>query len=628
MIPRIASVILLISFMPMSASAQKRQQALIDSLHAVLPSAAEDTNKAAMLNMLSYNYPYINPDEGLKYGMQGLELAEKLSWTRGIAAACYAIGGNYANKADYALALEYEYRALKIYEELNDRPKQALLLQNIGIVHHTSKNQQKALEYDERSLRIYEELNNKLEIAALYGNMANVYYSLRQKDKVLEYNLKSLNLYRELNDHAGTARLLGNIANFYAIEGEFSKAMVFYFDALRKETALGNKNGVTRNMGNIGETYLDIAKDPEIVKADSLIPPGKTANLQKALYYLKATVDNARELGQTEYILAFAEVLSDAYRLSGNSNEALHTYKDYISVRDSVYDVEKYTAAARREMDYEYGKREDSIAYQKKLTEVKLDDEKKSRNKDKFFYTCGIALVLVFSAFMFNRWRITQKQKRIIEKEKQRSDDLLLNILPVEVAEELKEKGAAEAKHFDDVTVMFTDFKDFTLLSEKLTPSALVAEIDACFKAFDRIISRHNIEKIKTIGDSYMCAGGLPVPNKTNAEDIVKAALEIQEYMNGSGANGNYHAGLFKGAVRIGIHTGPVVAGIVGIKKFAYDIWGDTVNIASRKESGGEAGKVNISGATYQLVKDKFSCIHRGKINAKNKGEIDMYFVE
>lgn len=228
---------------------------------------------------------------------------------------------------------------------------------------------------------------------------------------------------------------------------------------------------------------------------------------------------------------------------------------------------------------------------------------------------------------MYNRWRLTQHQKIIIEKEKLRSDELLLNILPEEVAEELKTKGSAEAKQFEDVTVMFTDFKDFTGISEKLSPAELVAEIDTCFKAFDGIISKHNIEKIKTIGDSYMCAGGLPVANTTNASDVVKAAIEIQDYMQQYSLKQKANnKEVFE--IRIGIHTGPVVAGIVGVKKFAYDIWGDTVNIASRMESAGETGKINISGSTYLLIKDKFKCVHRGKIQAKNKGEIDMYFVE
>jgi class 3 adenylate cyclase len=625
---RVLFLVAALNLLQHKSVAQVNGQALIDSLLLKLPQAKEDTNKVNLLNALAYNYPYINPDKGIKCGKSALGLAEKLSWVQGIASANSAIGQNYETKSDYANALTYEYRALKIYEQLNNKQQQAVLLRNIGIVHHTSKNQQKALEYYLKSLAMYLALNDKEGIAAIYNNMANVFYSLQQMDSVLEYDLKSLHLFEEIKNEQGIARMHGNIANFYAETGDFNKAMVYYFNALRKEVALGNKNGVTRNLGNIGETYLDISKDNSgKIKPDSLIPFGKIANLQKALWYLKTTIANARELKQTEYILAFGDVLAEAYRLSGNTNDALNTYKDFISVRDSVYDVEKYNAATRREMDYEYGKREDSINYQKQLTDVKLSEEKKSRRRENVFYSCGLILVLVFSAFTYNRWRITQRQKKIIEQEKRRSDELLLNILPEETAEELKTKGKADAKQFDEVTVMFTDFKNFTRISEKLSPTELVSEIDTCFKAFDNIITKHNIEKIKTIGDSYMCAGGLPIVNKTNADDVVKAALEIQQFMQ-------QHLQQRKSEskesfeIRIGVHTGPVVAGIVGIKKFAYDIWGDTVNIASRMESSGEAAKVNISGSTYKLVKDKFRCTHRGKIQAKNKGEIDMYFVE
>ena len=174
---------------------------------------------------------------------------------------------------------------------------------------------------------------------------------------------------------------------------------------------------------------------------------------------------------------------------------------------------------------------------------------------------------------------------------------------------------------------MFTDFKDFTMVSEKMSPEKLVGVIHHYFSSFDAIIDKYHIEKIKTIGDSYMCAGGIPEENSSHAIDVVRAALEIQEFM--------FHNKSYKDIVsdivfelRLGIHTGPVVAGIVGTKKFAYDIWGDTVNIASRMERSGEVGRVNISGSTYELVKDHFNCTHRGKIPAKNKGDIDMYFVD
>jgi class 3 adenylate cyclase len=214
-----------------------------------------------------------------------------------------------------------------------------------------------------------------------------------------------------------------------------------------------------------------------------------------------------------------------------------------------------------------------------------------------------------------------------IEKEKQRSESLLLNILPAEVAEELKSKGSADAKQFDEVTVLFTDFKNFTKLAQQMTATELVQEIHACFMAFDGIMEKYGIEKIKTIGDSYMCAGGLPVANKTHAVDVVSAGLDIQQFISNRMSE-RITAGKEPFQIRIGIHTGPVVAGIVGIKKYAYDIWGDTVNTASRMESSGEAGHVNISGSTYALVKDQFNCKHRGKIQAKGKGELDMYFAE
>lgn len=257
------------------------------------------------------------------------------------------------------------------------------------------------------------------------------------------------------------------------------------------------------------------------------------------------------------------------------------------------------------------------------------------------------ALLFLLSLVVFSKWRErnlkAEKEKLertvderteelvhknlLIAKEKKRSDELLLNILPEEVAEELKAKGSADAKQFDEVTVLFTDFKDFTQLSEKLIPKDLVAEINACFSAFDLIMQKHGIEKIKTIGDAYMAVGGLPTINNSHATDVVNAALDIQAFMHDHKTQKQAVGEPFF-EVRIGIHTGPVVAGIVGIKKFQYDIWGDTVNTASRMESSAEEGKVNISGTTYERVKNTFACTYRGKIQAKGKGEIDMYFVE
>lgn len=211
--------------------------------------------------------------------------------------------------------------------------------------------------------------------------------------------------------------------------------------------------------------------------------------------------------------------------------------------------------------------------------------------------------------------------------EKKKSDQLLLNILPAETAEELKATGTARAKDYGEVTVMFVDFAEFTAITNSLPPDELVAQLHHCFSAFDAISKKYGIEKIKTIGDAYMCAGGLPLPNATHAFDVTNAALEIvsfmEEYNRQRSAAG---APMFR--VRIGINTGSVVAGIVGTVKFAYDVWGNAVNIASRMESSSEPDKVNISQSTYLRIKDSFNCRWRGKIKAKGIPEMDMYFVE
>ncbi|MFT6808816.1 MAG: class 3 adenylate cyclase [Saprospiraceae bacterium] len=216
-------------------------------------------------------------------------------------------------------------------------------------------------------------------------------------------------------------------------------------------------------------------------------------------------------------------------------------------------------------------------------------------------------------------------KNEILTQEMNKSEKLLLNILPEDVAEEMKENGMIKPRHFDQVCVLFTDFKSFTQISESMTPEDLVNELDNYFTAFDKIISNYGIEKIKTIGDSYMCAYGL---NKSEfkPEKIIQASIELQQHIvDVRKKNIRDNKPFFE--MRVGIHVGAVVAGIVGKKKFAYDIWGDTVNIASRLESACEVGKINISENLYLLVKDHFQCQPRGNIMMRNRGVLSMYFV-
>jgi len=214
-----------------------------------------------------------------------------------------------------------------------------------------------------------------------------------------------------------------------------------------------------------------------------------------------------------------------------------------------------------------------------------------------------------------------------INKQKQEIEDLLLNILPPETADELRKFGKAVPRKYDSATVMFADIHNFTKMGETLSPELLVDELDKCFRAFDNIIDKYDIEKIKTVGDAYLCVGGLPAVGTGHPEQVILAAIDMQKYMNDYRIEKEKTGGIGF-SIRVGIHSGPVVAGVVGAKKFAYDIWGDTVNTAARMESSCEVNKINISQTTFEFVKDKFTCTYRGKIEAKNKGEIDMYYVE
>jgi histidine kinase len=239
----------------------------------------------------------------------------------------------------------------------------------------------------------------------------------------------------------------------------------------------------------------------------------------------------------------------------------------------------------------------------------------------------GQIVICIENALFYDKMEQRVEERTYeLQLEKKKADDLLLNILPKEVADELKNTGRSRARRYEEVTVMFTDFKNFTQHSVNLAPEELVGEVDFCFRKFDQIITKYGLEKIKTIGDAYLCVGGIPEDPESVLRTI-KAAVEMRDFIVQIQEERQTKKEVFF-QMRIGITTGPVVAGIVGEKKFAYDIWGDTVNTAARMEQTGEVGKINVSGVTYELIKDKFECIYGGKVSAKNKGEIDMYFVE
>lgn len=248
------------------------------------------------------------------------------------------------------------------------------------------------------------------------------------------------------------------------------------------------------------------------------------------------------------------------------------------------------------------------------------------KQKEQFFYIAGIVLIVILiGAFilMYRNQKKMQSTNKALSVEKKKSEDLILNILPAKVVSELQDKGMSFATRYDNVTVVFTDFVSFTKVAERFSPEQLVGELHSCFKAFDALLDKYNMEKIKTIGDAYLAVSGLPANNPNHATDAVAFAKNLQGVM----AYRKTQLGDATFEMRVGVHTGSVIAGIVGTRKFAYDIWGDTVNTAARIEQNSKPGMVNISQTTHELVKTKFPCEFRGEIEAKGKGKMNMYFV-
>ena len=609
------TLLLSLLMLPCILMAQPRQgKALIDSLLQVITTAEEDTGKVNLLNGLSYGYSTVDPGEGIKYGRQALQLATTLNWRKGIAWSNNSLGANSYRKSDYPAALEYFQKALAINEELGDKGGVATLTGNIGNVYVHLGNSANTLKYYFKALNMYERLSDKKQMARMQGNIGLAYMNAGEYREALVYNFAALKTSEELGSKYGMANIEGNIGSVYSLQHNYPKALEHLSRALAISEQLGDKNLIASGLGNIGECYVDLAKDTTMPRSYQAL--SRKESLGKAVDYLTQAIKMCRETGFLGPLQEFSHSLSEAFELSGNYKDGLESYKQFVSIKDSIFSKDNKVKITNLET-----KRE--LELKDKQIEIDKLAVAKKRNERGFFIG-GIAVMLVIIVIVYRNYQAQKNTNRLLSIEKQKSEDLLLNILPTEVAEELKQNGTAEAKQYDNVTVIFTDFVNFTHAAEQMTPQQLVGELHTCFKAFDHIVSRYNIEKIKTVGDAYLAVSGLPAGNTNHAANIVSAAIEIRDFMVQRQASLGDHTF----SIRIGIHTGSVVAGIVGVKKFAYDIWGDTVNMAARMEQHSEPDKINISQTTYEIVKGLYHCVHRGKIQAKNKGEIDMYFVE
>lgn len=518
--------------------------------------------------------------------------------------------------------------------------------------------------------------------ASVLTTRGNLYMNHGDMASAAETFTEVLKLAESLGDSSTMGDMLSNLGACNGVTGDMETARQYFRRAAQVFTSSGHLDNLPRPLLNISTTYLGIDVDSARFYADSAIAVTRIigdirlqamiygsygeierylGNLDLALEYEHRGVELARQIGQATYLsglitsygltlfymgryedaraqgeeaLAISlankdlegqsratELLVSCYKALGNFERAFTMLESLRSIRDSIESDENQRELIRQQYTYEFEKQTlaDSLTYAADITLQKEEVRRQKVVRNGFMG--GFVLVGLFAlVFFFQRNRIG--------KEKKRSEDLLHNILPEEVASELKEKGHSEAQLFEMVTVLFTDFKGFTAMSEQLSPKALVRDLHDCFSAFDRIIEKYGIEKIKTIGDAYMAAGGLPTPSPNHVKNVVLAALEMAEFIQ-HGKQHKLEKDLPYFEIRIGIHTGPVVAGIVGVKKFQYDIWGDTVNTASRMESSGDVGKVNISEATYELIREnpEFEFISRGKIEAKGKGQMEMFYV-
>jgi adenylate cyclase len=544
--------------------------------------------------------------EALKNLQQSLNICQEIGNKKGISQSNLNIANIYEAQGNYPQALAFDLKALKIIEDIGYKSGEGRAELSIGSIYTYQNNFDEALEHYMRGLKIFQELKDTEELGNTYDCIGGLYFNEHKYQEALDYMSLSLKIAQREHDKQGLSYAYSNLGAAYEGAGNYEEALKNFLKAAKISEEIGDKHGVAGAYVNIGDNFT------------------KQKKYAEAKIWLMKALGMGKIVGSKDILKIVYTNLTNADSLLGDYKSSIRDYEMYIIYRDSLKNAENTRKIVSEQMTYEFNKKQDSIntAEDKKEAAVKSATDKKEE-KQKFFRNmllAGLLFALIFAVVFF-----IQRQRISIEK--RRSEELLLNILPLETALELKVKGSAPAKDFEMVTVLFTDFINFTRTSENLKAQELVNHIHYYYSEFDRIIAKHGIEKIKTIGDGYMAAGGLPVPNSTNPFDTVKAALEIKKFMDIDKLS-RLKEGKDIFELRIGIHTGPVVAGIVGIKKFAYDIWGDTVNIASRIESSGEAGKVNISGATYQIVKDKFTCVHRGKIQAKNKGEIDMYFVE
>lgn len=493
-------------------------------------------------------------------------------------------------------ALSSLQKALTIYRDLDDPEGIAECLNNIAAIHMSMNNYSQAKENYQQNLKIREGGSDFRKLGIAYNNLGLVYNRLNELDTALFYYHLGQGIWEALEDSIGIGVTLDHIGRTLRDQGELEGALKIIKESLKMlstnpERSYGSIEFVTSEIGLI---LTMLGRNEEAVTWCEELCFGEEGAIR-----LSAGRD-------------CCNVLYQAFKALGNYPNSLKAYKKYTEFKDSIMGTQVVQEITKLELNYAFDQvhRADSLRFE---SERQLQQERINKQKMGLLTVGGILLLLGFLVI-------------VILREKKRSEKLLLNILPAAVAKQLKQKGKSQPKKYDSVSVIFADIKGFTQISENLSPEELLKEINIYFTAFDLIMDKYSIEKIKTIGDCYMAVSGLPVEKDDHAVRAVHAAKDMQSFVKEMKiSNLSTNKTVFE--IRIGIHSGPAVAGIVGTRKFQYDIWGDTVNTANRLETNCEVGKVNISEVTYELVKNYFDFSYRGKIETKGKGNISMYYL-
>lgn len=622
------------------------QEQKLDSLTLLIKANKKDTTTVNALLDISTILSKSDTLKSKNYSLKAIDIAEEIDYKKGQAYGYKNLGLLLYAKGELNKELvDYWKKSLKLFEEIKFKKGISNLQSNLGSVYQTKGDDPTALDYFLKSVRLAEEIKDSLRISTAYLNIGSVYSNEKATyEQALEAYTQSKKIFEKINYREGVAYAAMNIAELHLKTNNPEATL----QVLNESMVLFDENNadLANSLLIVGKAYEDMGKlkiaEKNYMEAISL---AKTNNAKmvaskahirlgdlyghieepnKALYSYQDALELTKATKVFRDKKEIYEGLAKIYSQLGDYQNAFNYQKEFSAISDTIRndDYENTLGNLRFQFDIENKEKEiELLNAENKVKEVGLERAAISK---KYFYAVSVLLfAIAFGALM--QYRFVKKSNKKLAYERNKTESILLNILPAETAQELKLNGTVKAREFKQITVLFTDFKEFSNIAAEIPAEKLVKSVDFYFRKFDEIVDKHGLEKIKTIGDAYMCAGGLPTENDTNAIDAYNTAVEILEFVEQIKKNPPDDIHPFE--IRIGLNTGGVVAGVVGTKKFQYDIWGNTVNIAARMESSSVAGKINVSENTYNLLKDKIDFTYRGVITVKNSQKLKMYFV-